>query len=785
MLQNPPRPILSMKHNNKTGRRTAVIAGFFFLFLLFSKASGQPGIPFTSLPLTGQGDFSAAMVEGINHFLLKETKRLQKERSALWKADFSSAAAFKRSISAQHELLKLSLGITEQSVSPGLKVQSNSELKPFLVETESYRIYAVRWKVIKGLSSEGLLLIPKRKALARIVMIPDADVPPEVPAGMQQAGAPGFGAALHLVKAGCEILIPSLVNRDFKYSGNPSLGTSTQQPHREWIYRQAYTVGRHVIGYELQKIFSAIDWFHTRNQAEGNALPTGVAGHGEGGLLALYAAAIDQRIAATLVTGYFNAREELWKEPIYRNVSGLLKTFGDAELAVMTWPRSLIIEHATAPEIIHSNRDATPGILTSPPLKSAHAEFMRAKAMLPATVRQLTFVHDSTGSALQPFSIPSLRAFAQALYVRLPENMLPPEEAVTPLNWINDEERQERIVREMNNHIQHVLAVCERTRNKDFWEKLKGDATAQEKVKEEARERFWQVLGKLPTPSDPLNVKARIYQQSDKWTSYEVTLDVFSPDVYAWGILTVPKDIKPGEKRAVVVCQHGLEGLPADVVTTDSTAQAFHYYKGYATRLAEKGYITFAPHNPYRGKDSFRVIQRKANPLGLTLFSVIISQHQRIVEWLQQLSFVDPQKIAFYGLSYGGKTAMRVPAVVKGYALSICSADFNEWVRKVSSTEHHFSYVYTGEYDMPEWNLGHTFNYAEMAALIAPRPFMVERGHFDGVGTDEWVNYEYGKVKRHYDLIGLEESVRIEHFAGPHSIHGKGTFEFLDDHLKR
>jgi hypothetical protein len=41
----------------------------------------------------------------------------------------------------------------------------------------------------------------------------------------------------------------------------------------------------------------------------------------------------------------------------------------------------------------------------------------------------------------------------------------------------------------------------------------------------------------------------------------------------------------------------------------------------------------------------------------------------------------------------------------------------------------------------------HTFNYAEMAALIAPRPFMVERGHFDGVAPDETVGYEFAKVR--------------------------------------
>ena len=111
---------------------------------------------------------------------------------------------------------------------------------------------------------------------------------------------------------------------------------------------------------------------------------------------------------------------------------------------------------------------------------------------------------------------------------------------------------------------------------------------------------------------------------------------------------------------------------------------------------------------------------------------------------------VDPKKIGFYGLSYGGKTAVRVPAGEKRYCLSICSGDFNEWVGKNVSVDLDRSYMWTGEYEMYEFDLGNTFNYAEMAHLIAPRPFMVERGHDDGVGTDEMVAYEYAKVRYLY-----------------------------------
>jgi hypothetical protein len=126
---------------------------------------------------------------------------------------------------------------------------------------------------------------------------------------------------------------------------------------------------------------------------------------------------------------------------------------------------------------------------------------------------------------------------------------------------------------------------------------------------------------------------------------------------------------------------------------------------------------------------------------------------------------------------------MRTPAVLPDYCLSICSGDFNEWVRKCVSTDMPMSYVATHEYEIWEWNMGRTFNYAEMAALIAPRPFMVERGHNDGVGIDEWVNYEFAKVRRLYNKLLIGDRTTIEHFDGPHTINGVGTYQFLKEKL--
>ena len=111
----------------------------------------------------------------------------------------------------------------------------------------------------------------------------------------------------------------------------------------------AFEVGRHVIGYEVEKVRGAVSWFAAENAAQGAHLPVAVAGYGEGGLLAFYTAALDTRIDVTLVSGYFQPREQLWKEPVYRDVWGLLREFGDAEIAGMISPRALVVEASGVP----------------------------------------------------------------------------------------------------------------------------------------------------------------------------------------------------------------------------------------------------------------------------------------------------------------------------------------------------------------------------------------------------------------------------------------------------
>ena len=191
------------------------------------------------------------------------------------------------------------------------------------------------------------MLEPTSEPVARVVALPDADVTPEMLVGLAP-GVPLAGQfARRLAESGCLVLVPTLIDRGDTLSRSPTLDIATKQTHREFIYRMAFEMGRHLIGYEVQKVLAAVDWFARSKPAK----PIVVAGHAEGGLLALYSAAADTRIDATLVSGYFESRQELWREPLYRNVWGLLSEFGDAELAALVAPRALIVEAAAGPEI--------------------------------------------------------------------------------------------------------------------------------------------------------------------------------------------------------------------------------------------------------------------------------------------------------------------------------------------------------------------------------------------------------------------------------------------------
>lgn len=740
-------------------------------------------------PLTMQGDIASQLVDGVDKFLLRKIDESVAKRERHWKRDFSSAEAYNKSIERNRKRLADILGIRDERVKfDAPELVATTKQSALVGKGENYEIYAIRWPVLEDpdpnrgdviVHSEGLLCVPTgdKKPIADVIAIPDADQTPEQIVGLAESVPIESQFARRLAERGLRVVIPTLISRETKSRNGRATLTN-----REYLYRSGFEVGRHLIGYEVQRILAAIDWLATEG---GESRKIGVVGWGEGGMLALYVSALDARPEEVGIGGYFGDSQEIWKQPIDRNVFRFLDEFGDAELALFS-QRQVTVEPRGGPIVKISGSGGAPATLVAIEPSKVDKEMRRViDDLVPKGQTIVRFGLCSSYEGRIPTS--EFGCFADIVAGNLLGNWKHLDRKVVPnatLVKTDAAARQSRQIAEIDRHTQLVLRESPFVRDA-YMKKLYDAASTKDlatydKVADEYREKFYNdVIGRFDDPLLSANPRTRKAYDKEKWIGYEVVLDVF-PDVIAYGVLLVPKDLKPGERRPVVVCQHGLEGRPQDVIEGNKDA-----YHDFAAKLCERGFITFAPQNLYIFQDRFRSLQRKANPLGKTLFSVIVPQHQQITDWLKTLPFVDGGRIGFYGLSYGGKSAMRIPPLVKNYCLSICSADFNEWVDKNASTRNPHSYVWTGEYEIFEWDLANTFNYAEMAALIAPRPFMVERGHFDTVASDETVAYEFAKVRHHYAArLGIGERCEIEWFVGPHTINGQGTFKFLHKHLR-
>lgn len=746
------------------------IASACVVAVSFSSAQPLPG----TAPLSATNDLSDAYLSGVDRFMLLGAERAARERPQHWKRDFSSGpAGYSASVATNRQRLARMLGVRDARIAfDAPEPVATLACSAVLGETESHTLMQIRWPVLDGFEAEGLLLEPKRKpVLQNIIHIPHAGVTPEQVLGMAPGGTcPEAGFALPA--PGCRMVLPAVVSRAksvfesvFKKPGKGQLPGRMRMPNREFVYRPAYVMGRHIIGYELQEVLALVDWF---GKEDGQAAVR-AEGWGEGGMLALYAGALDERIGETVVAGYFDSRDNLWQEPIDRNVFGLLREFGDAEIATLIAPRRLTVAAVPGPEETvtrEKGEGGAPGRLVSPEAETVAREVAKARGLVAplGNTTWLTLLSAPAGEA----SSSGLAAFARQLRsgARMPDAVA----------------REKRLIAGMNGFSQRLLAVSPATR-RTFLERLDfSSPDAYDRSAEGYRDYYREeIMGRIRMAKLPPQPRSRLIHETAAYTCHEVVLDVL-PDFMLYGCLLTPKGIPEGQRRPVVVAQHGRGGTPRTVMSPEQGG--IPTYHAIAPRLAEKGYLVFLPQNPYIFEDRYRQLQRKANPLKLSLYSVIHAQYEQMFAWLKTLPQADTSRVAFIGQSYGGKTAVRVPPVMPEFCLAISTGDFNEGVTKMASTLYPFSFALWDEYEMFEFDLGNTFNYSDLAALMAPRPFMVERGHADTVAWDEFVGYEYALVRRAYALLKIPGRTEIDWFDGGHEIDLEPALRFFDRFLK-
>ena len=216
-------------------------------------------LPGTEL-LTINMPLDAFMVSGINRYCLRALANSPKRRAKKWHYRFSSPEAYSKSLESNRQRFQRIIGVRQPRVTSQSDQQFEFELLATLshssvvARTDDVAIHAVRWRVLDGVTQEGLLLQPQT-VRACVVAIPDADWTPEMFCGLIETLPAQAQIARRLAAAGCLVVVPTLISRSDKFSGSRGVGY-TNLTHREFLYRQAFEVGRHIIGFDKFKRFS-------------------------------------------------------------------------------------------------------------------------------------------------------------------------------------------------------------------------------------------------------------------------------------------------------------------------------------------------------------------------------------------------------------------------------------------------------------------------------------------------------------------------------------------------
>lgn len=153
-------------------------------------------------------------------------------------------------------------------------------------------------------------------------------------------------------------------HRRDEHARKAGAGASSCQPSAG----AALLIGQTMIGWRVYDVMRAIDYLNARPEVDPRRI--GCMGISGGGTTTFFAAALDRRITAAVVSGYFNAfRDSIMSIPhcIDNYVPGILRDAEMVDIAGLIAPRPLFIESGTRDSIF--------------PVEATNAAFERVQAI--------------------------------------------------------------------------------------------------------------------------------------------------------------------------------------------------------------------------------------------------------------------------------------------------------------------------------------------------------------------------------------------------------------------
>ncbi len=283
----------------------------------------------------------------------------------------------------------------------------------------------------------------------------------------------------------------------------------------------------------------------------------------------------------------------------------------------------------------------------------------------------------------------------------------------------------------------------------------------------EAHNQLTRLLAIGDLSQVPLEMTVHVEEDAGAYRIQKISYQTL-PGIRVPAYLLTPR--QDGSKSPTLLAPHG-HGYGKEQLMSEDGA-----YHQYVRRFAEAGFVVLVPDQISFGERtetpgcSFE--HEVLNMLGGTLIGYRLWDLARALDLLETLPQVDDTRIGCAGLSLGGEMTLYLAAHDPRVKVA-CIASFLTSFAGTFLKEPHCTCGY-----IP--GMARDFEHADIAALIAPRPLMIQAGTQDPSFLVEDARATYEELAELYQMLGHTDRVALDTFDGGHEFYVEPAIEWFE-----
>ena len=307
------------------------------------------------------------------------------------------------------------------------------------------------------------------------------------------------------------------------------------------------------------------------------------------------------------------------------------------------------------------------------------------------------------------------------------------------------------------------------------------------------RARLSAIIGIDTMRASPPDPQEDAPEQCDGYVRTRVVIAV-EPDVRMPLYVLTPADLRPGQRRPVMLAPHGHSSAGKAAVVGRADAPELvktivqHNY-AYGLHLVRAGYIVLCPDARGFGErrepvvmadgdllgSSCQVLNHMALPLGQTVTGMWTWDLMRLIDYAATRADCDATRIGCAGLSGGGWQTLWLAALDERVRCAVVSGHFYGYKDSLLRLSLNCSCNYVPGL----WQLADA---GDIGALIAPRPLLIETGRHDPLNGERGVvnvNEQIEITRQSYALLSADDRLAHTVFEGEHRWDGADVLPWL------